>query len=212
MNAVAIGFGMGFLVAAQVGPIWMLCARSVLRGGVRVGLAIGVGAAIIDTAYASLGVLGASTLLQISALRLALGLAGALLIALLGLRHLLVAIRVRSGLETPVEVQSPRAAFRTALVATAANPMTIGSWGAIFAAASTSHLAGFGFPAVPLLLTGVGAGSLCCFSCLSAAMAGLGTLLSTREHYVKLMDMLTSLGLIAFGGLIAWRAVQPQRP
>ena len=125
MNAVAIGFGMGFLVAAQVGPIWMLCARSVLRGGVRVGLAIGVGAAIIDTAYASLGVLGASTLLQISALRLALGLAGALLIALLGLRHLLVAIRVRSGLETPVEVQSPRAAFRTALVATAANPMTL---------------------------------------------------------------------------------------
>lgn len=204
MTAVTLGFGMGFLVAAQVGPIWLLCARSALRGGVRVGLAIGLGAAVIDTAYASVGVLGASSLLQIPGLRLVLGLAGAAVILFLGLCHLLAAIRVRSGLETGVEVQSPAWALRTSLVATAANPMTIAAWGAIFTTASASHLAGAGLQ-VPLLLLGVGTGSLSWFACLSAAMAGLAAVVPTRTPYVRLLDILASLGLVGFGGLMAWR-------
>src|SRR5207237_6584297 len=75
-GALAAGFGLGFLTAAQVGPIWLLCLRSTLRGGFRVGIAIGAGAAVIDLAYAALGVAGASRLLEIGALRIALGLAG----------------------------------------------------------------------------------------------------------------------------------------
>ncbi len=31
-HSFATGFGLGFVVAAQVGPIWVFCARSVLRG------------------------------------------------------------------------------------------------------------------------------------------------------------------------------------
>jgi putative LysE/RhtB family amino acid efflux pump len=38
------GLGLGFLVAAQVGPIWLLCARSVLRGRLVTGL---VGTAVL---------------------------------------------------------------------------------------------------------------------------------------------------------------------
>src|ERR671930_558881 len=37
-GAVAAGLGLGFITAAQVGPIWLLCLRSTLRGGFRVGL------------------------------------------------------------------------------------------------------------------------------------------------------------------------------
>src|SRR5437667_233215 len=39
-GALAAGFGLGFLTAAQVGPIWLLCLRSTLRSGFRVGIAI----------------------------------------------------------------------------------------------------------------------------------------------------------------------------
>lgn len=39
--ALTTGLGLGFLVAAQVGPVWLLCVRSVLRGRVAAGLAIG---------------------------------------------------------------------------------------------------------------------------------------------------------------------------
>jgi hypothetical protein len=70
------GLGLGFLVAAQVGPIWLLCARSVLRGRLATGLAIGAGAALVDLAYACLGVAGAAQLLRVAALRLVLGLVG----------------------------------------------------------------------------------------------------------------------------------------
>jgi threonine/homoserine/homoserine lactone efflux protein len=60
------GLGLGFLVAAQVGPIWLLCARSVLRGRLATGLAVGAGAALVDLAYACLGVAGAAPLLRVS--------------------------------------------------------------------------------------------------------------------------------------------------
>src|SRR2546423_14726526 len=75
--ALAAGFVLGFLVGAQVGPIWLLCVRSTLRQGWRVGAAIGAGAAAVDTLYAALGVAGASALLQGTPPRLAPGLVGA---------------------------------------------------------------------------------------------------------------------------------------
>jgi hypothetical protein len=55
VTAFATGFGLGFFVAAQVGPIWLLCVRSVLRGRLLTGLGIGLGAALIDVTYAALG-------------------------------------------------------------------------------------------------------------------------------------------------------------
>ena len=53
MSALGVGFGMGALVAAQLGPLSLFLIRSVLRGSLRVGLAIGAGIAIIDTLYAA---------------------------------------------------------------------------------------------------------------------------------------------------------------
>lgn len=94
-GAVAAGLGLGFLTAAQVGPIWLLCLRSTLRGGFRVGVAIGAGAAVIDMVYAGLGVAGASRLLEIDPLRVTLGVTGAVVLALVGLRTLWSAFRIR---------------------------------------------------------------------------------------------------------------------
>ena len=139
-GAVAAGLGLGFLTAAQVGPIWLLCLRSTLRSGFRVGVAIGAGAAVVDMIYATLGVAGASRLLEIDPLRVALGLAGAAVLALIGLRTLASAFRIRLGGEVEDEVGSPRRAFVTSLGATASNPMTIAAWAAIFSAASTASV------------------------------------------------------------------------
>src|SRR3954470_13942176 len=89
------GLGLGLLVAAQVGPIWLLCARSSMRYGAKSGLAIGGGAAIVDFAYAALGVAGASQLVQITTARLLLGLIGAAFLLFLGGRTLWQAARGR---------------------------------------------------------------------------------------------------------------------
>ncbi|MGH2846924.1 MAG: LysE family transporter [Thermoleophilaceae bacterium] len=88
MTALLVGFGLGFFVGAQPGPVSLLCVRSVLRGAFAAGVAIGAGAALIDLLYAALGLAGAASLLEIDALRIGLGTAGALVLAAIGARTL----------------------------------------------------------------------------------------------------------------------------
>jgi len=199
------GFGLGFLVAAQVGPIWLLCVRSVLRGRLLSGLGIGLGAALIDVAYAALGVAGVTQLLRIPQIRLGLGLAGAGLLLAIGARTLWSAVRIRSGLETPGEIISPGRAFRTALVATASNPLTIVAWGAIFAAVSTARIA-HTTPAAAALLAAIGFGSFAWFATLSGAVAVVRRRVGERGLHIA--DALSGLGIMGFGGVLGWRALR----
>lgn len=48
MSSLVVGFGLGLFVGAQPGPVSLLCIRSVVRGAVASGVAIGAGAALID--------------------------------------------------------------------------------------------------------------------------------------------------------------------
>jgi putative LysE/RhtB family amino acid efflux pump len=204
MNALLAGFGLGFLVAAQVGPIWLLCVRSTLRSGFAVGAAIGAGAALVDTLYAAAGIAGASALLEIDPLRIALGLVGAGVLAWLGARSLWSAFRVRLGAETPDEVASPRRAFLTSVAATASNPLTIASWAAIFSAASTASLVDSA-PSAAAMLSGVGIGSLAWFLALSGGLA-----LARRRvgpGLLRVVEAVSGLGLLAFAGLLGYRTV-----
>ncbi|MEA2445287.1 MAG: hypothetical protein QOJ12_2579 [Thermoleophilales bacterium] len=78
--------------------------RTVLRGALATGIAIGLGAAVIDATYAALGQAGAAALLEIGVLRLALGAIGAVVPVGLGVRALWMAFRVRAGGATEGEV------------------------------------------------------------------------------------------------------------
>src|SRR3954451_16356660 len=109
--ALLTGLGLGVFVAAQVGPIWLLCARSSLRYGARSGLGIGAGAALVDFCYAVLGVLGAAQLVRITPVRLALGLAGAAFLCWLGARTVWQAAHLRGGAGAGGRGRAPPAAF-----------------------------------------------------------------------------------------------------
>jgi putative LysE/RhtB family amino acid efflux pump len=199
------GLGLGFLVAAQVGPIWLLCARSVLRGRLVTGLAVGAGAALVDLAYACLGVAGAAQLLRLVALRVVLGLLGGAVLLALGARTLWSAFRVRAGGETQAELSSPLRALRVSLAATASNPLTIASWGAVFAAASAASVAS-GAGTTSAMLAGIGVGSFAWFTVLSLGTAVLRRRIGDRG--LRAADALAGLGLLGFGGLLGWRAVR----
>jgi len=203
MSTLLVGFGLGFFVAAQLGPLSLFAIRSTLRSGVAIGLAIGAGVAVIDTLYAAAGAAGAAGLLEIEPLRLAFGLIGAAVLIYLGVRTLISAFRVRLGGEVPAEVGTPRKAFATALGATASNPLTIASWAAIFTAASTAGAAqGAG---VALLLAGVGLGSMTWMTILAT-----GVSVSRRwvgDRALRAVDGLAGAGLIGFGALLAFRTV-----
>jgi putative LysE/RhtB family amino acid efflux pump len=205
MHVVALGFGLGFVVAAAIGPISLLCIRTVLRGALGAGVAIGAGAAVIDATYALLGALGAGQLLEIGALQLVLGLVGAAVLALLGARTLWSAFRVRLGGESDEEVASPWRAFLTSLAATASNPSTILSWAAVFAAASTASAVD-GTAETLLLCLGVGCGTLTWFTTLSLGMAAIRRRVGDR--LLRAIDIGSGLGLLAFSGLLGVRAAR----
>jgi putative LysE/RhtB family amino acid efflux pump len=200
-TALFTGFGLGFLVAAQVGPISLLAARSVILGRFGTGIMIGLGAATIDTAYGALGLAGAASLLRITGLRLGLGLLGAAVLIILGALALRHATRAGNQAAPSTAITSAPRAYLTALGGTAANPLTIASWAAIFAAASAAHISRTTTSAV-LLLAGIGLGSASWFTALSTAMALVRRLAGRRTY--QAIDVISGLGLIGFGILLAW--------
>ena len=207
MSALLVGFGLGFFVGAQPGPVSLLCIRSVLRGAFRAGIAIGAGAALIDLLYAALGLAGAASLLEIEELRLAFGLLGAGVLAYSGYRTLWSAFRVRLGGESEAEVATPRRAFATAVAATASNPLTIATWAAIFTAAGAAAVANAASsaPAAGMLLGGVALGTLTAFSLLSLLVAAVRGRFGPR--LLATVDVVAGAGLLGFAGLLGWRTV-----
>src|ERR687887_2805459 len=98
----AAGFGLGLLLAAQVGPVTLLIVRTVLRGGRAVVVALAMAAAVagVDVLYAALGLLGLGAVTDVDSVRLALGLASGGLLVAIGVRTLRLGFRARAGLES----------------------------------------------------------------------------------------------------------------
>jgi threonine/homoserine/homoserine lactone efflux protein len=204
-TALLAGLGIGMLVAFQVGPIFLLCARTSARFGFRPGAAIGVGAAAVDGVYGVLGALGASVLLQAAPLRTALGLVGAAVLAWMGLRTLHDAWRLRAGAESDLEVVTPGAALRTGVIATASNPLTILTWAAVFSGAAVSDIAGDGSRAAAFVV-GTTLGSLVTHLGLAGVMSAVGARLGATS--LRVIDAISGVGLLLFGGLLGVRTVQ----
>ena len=205
MTSLVVGFGLGFAVAAQVGPVTLLTVRSVIRGGLAVGLAMAVGVAVIDALYAAAGAAGAGAALELDPLRFGLGALGALVLAAIGARTLWSAFRVRMGGEADDEVTTPARALRTALAATASNPLTIVSWAAVFAAASTAELASSA-GSTALMVSGVLVGSFAWM----AALAGVLSVVRRRikDRGLRILDAASGTGLLVFAGLLGWRTLR----
>jgi putative LysE/RhtB family amino acid efflux pump len=207
VSSLFVGVGLGLFVGAQPGPVSLLCIRSVLRGAVASGIAIGAGAALIDLLYAGLGLAGAAGLLEAGALQLAFGLLGASVLARIGARTLWAAFRVRLGGELPEEVASPRRAFATGLAATASNPLTIATWAAIFTATSAAAVGDAAGSAggAALMLGGVALGTLTAFTTLTLLVASVRGRFGPR--LLATVDVVAGTGLLGFAGLLGWRAV-----
>jgi putative LysE/RhtB family amino acid efflux pump len=178
--------------------------RSTLRGTWRIGLAIGAGIACIDTLYAGVGAAGVGPALQVESVRVVIGCIGAAVLIVLGLRTLRFAFRVRIGAELAEEVRTARRAYLTALAATASNPLTIALWtGAFAAGGAATHV--HSAVSVLLLLLGIGLGSMSWFTILSTFVS-VGRKW-VRPSFLRVVDACSGCGLIGFGGLLGYRAL-----
>jgi threonine/homoserine/homoserine lactone efflux protein len=148
------GIIIGFLIAAPVGPIGILCIHRTLTHGRLHGLASGLGAATADSIY---GLIAAFSLTFISDFLVAhqnsIRIIGAIFICALGIKTIFSHTTTRS--KSP-DVCNLAADFSTTFILTLMNPITILAFTAVFAGIglqhSTHNLEGF-------LVAGVFSGS-----------------------------------------------------
>jgi putative LysE/RhtB family amino acid efflux pump len=186
--------------------VTLLIVRSVLRGGraLAVGLAMAGAVALVDVLYGTLGLAGVGRFLSGGALHLVLGLVSAAILVVIGVRTVWIGFRARLGLEDAEDVVVPRRAFMTAVAATALNPLTIALWTVSFPAAAPAAARGSSAEAAELLL-GVAVGTLTWYGGFSTAVALVRKRVGDR--LVRAIDTVSGLGLVAFGGVLAYRTV-----
>jgi threonine/homoserine/homoserine lactone efflux protein len=191
------GLAFGFLLAATVGPMWVLCLRRTLAGGALVGLASGLGIALADGLYGALAAFG---LTAISGFLLAhafwIGLAGSAFLVYLGIRTLFASTTLEEKTESPLSLPN---AFLSTLGLTLTNPPTILAFAAIFAGLGLASSADYG--AAALVVAGVFAGSAAWWLVLVSAAGRL------RRHLgPRLFRAINVVAGISILGFAAWQS------
>jgi len=190
------GLAFGFILAATVGPMWVLCLRRTLAGGALLGLASGMGIAVADAFY---GAIAAFSLTAISGVLLAhsrsIGLLGAALLVYLGVKALIAAPAAMDGEAAPTRLDR---AFLSTLGLTLANPPTILAFAAVFAALGLASSDDYGLAAIVVL--GVFLGSAGWWIVLAAGAARLRGRIGP-----SLMRAVNVVSGIAILGFAAWQ-------
>jgi len=126
------GLVVGFLIAAPVGPVNVMCVRRTIMHGRLVGLVSGLGAAAADTIFGAIAAFGLSFVYELLMTeRFWLGIAGGALLMVMGVRTLFAEPPRPSDTPDPPNLLGD---FTSTLVLTLTNPVTIVSFVAAFTA------------------------------------------------------------------------------
>lgn len=126
------GLTAGFLIAAPVGPIGILCARRTLTIGRRAGFASGMGAATADAIYGFIAAFGLTVVSDLLAAHQAsLRFIGGILLCFLGIKTFFAKPEADCGGKTKKQYAG---LYSSTFFLTLTNPMTIFSFAAVFAA------------------------------------------------------------------------------
>jgi threonine/homoserine/homoserine lactone efflux protein len=185
------GLLFGFLLAATVGPMWVLCFRRTLAQGALAGFVSGMGIAVADGLYGAVAAFG---LTAVSGFLLRhsfwIGLLGAGFLAYLGVKTLIARPEFK---ENPQEAVSHAKAFLSTLGLTLANPPTILAFVAIFAGLG---LVASDYATASLVVLGVFLGSASWWVLLAA---GAGWLRSrTGPKLFRVINVVSGLTILGF--------------
>jgi threonine/homoserine/homoserine lactone efflux protein len=191
----AKGLAFGFILAATVGPMWVLCLRRTIASGALVGLVSGMGIAVADGFYGAVAAFG---LTAISGFLLAqgfwLGLLGAAFLLYLGVKTLL-ANPAPPAAEDRTD-SSLAGAFLSTLGLTLANPPTILAFAAIFAGLGLVSTSDYG--AAAWIVLGVFLGSAAWWIILAAVAGKLRGRLG--PGVMRAINVTSGISILAFAG------------
>ncbi len=187
------GLAFGFLLAATVGPMWILCFRRTLAHGRLFGFVSGMGVATADALYGSMAAFG---LTAVSGFLLAqkfwLAAIGGAFLCWLGAKTLLSHPGDRPA---DVPAGSLAVAYTSTFALTLTNPATILAFVAIFAglglAASTSYAE------AALVVLGVVIGSAFWWTVLAVGAGWLRKRAGPR--LLRAINIVAGVSILAFG-------------
>lgn len=162
------GVGLGFAIAAPVGPIGLLCIQRTLNGGPWLGLVSGLGAASADAFYGAIAGFGLTLVASfLVAQQFWLGLIGGIFLLYLGIRTFFT-----KPAEKAAQLQQTGlwSAYASTLFLTLTNPITILYFVAIFAGLGLAE-AELDFAAALTFILGVFCGSAAWWLLLSVAVS-----------------------------------------
>jgi threonine/homoserine/homoserine lactone efflux protein len=185
------GLAFGFVLAATVGPMWVLCFRRTVAYGALTGFVSGMGIAAADGLYGAVAAFG---LTAISGFLLRhgfwIGLVGALFLLYLGTKTLLAKPAANSEAAKPSSLAE---AFVSTLGLTLANPPTILAFAAIFAGLGLAARADYA--AAALVTLAVFLGSAAWWVILAAGAGALrGRLPARLLRAINVVSGVTILG------------------
>jgi len=193
----AKGLAFGFILAATVGPMWVLCFRRTVAFGPAAGLASGMGIAVADGFYGAVAAFGLTAVSGfLLAYELWLGLAGAAFLLWLGVKTLLAPAQPLDA--AGLERLPPAAAFASTLGLTLANPPTILAFAAIFAGLGLAANADYASAA--LIVLGVFLGSAAWWIALAAGAGWLRGRIGART--LRGINVASGLSILGFA---AWQ-------
>jgi threonine/homoserine/homoserine lactone efflux protein len=219
-RAVALGFLVGFPIAASPGPMFVLVVRRTLARGWRSGVSSGLGVATGDAVYAALAAFGlAAVTAFLVAERRWIGLAGGIVIALIGLRtiagdpppgserlkrsHGTTAPLAWADGPAPTRGDGVVGSYASMVALTLSNPPTILSFVAVFAGLGLHVTAGW-MPALALVI-GVLLGSLSWW----VVLAGVASRLRQRvtPAVIRGIGIVSGVALLGFGAVTVGAAL-----
>jgi threonine/homoserine/homoserine lactone efflux protein len=166
------GLAFGFILAATVGPMWMLCFRRTIAHGALAGLVSGMGIAVADALYGAVAAFGLTAISGfLTAHGFWIGLAGAAYLLWLGARTLVARPAAMRSDRQDEPAGSHLAAFASTLGLTLANPPTILAFAAIFAGLGLA--AGTDYAGAASIVAGVFLGSAAWWLILAAGAGWL---------------------------------------
>jgi threonine/homoserine/homoserine lactone efflux protein len=197
------GLIIGFVIAAPVGPIGVLCARRTLMFGRRAGLFSGMGAATADAFYGFVAAFGLTLVSDfLIGHTVFLRLTGGLLLCILGFRAL--AAKPSLEREYPKSYKRFAGMYSSTFILTLTNPMTIFSFAAVFAGFGLAGVKGSVYSAAVLVL-GVFLGSVLWWLFL----VGIFSIFRRRFHSHELRWVnFISGGIIIASGILALMSLE----
>jgi threonine/homoserine/homoserine lactone efflux protein len=162
------GLLLGFSIAATVGPMCILCIQRTLHKGYLYGLVSGMGIATADTIYGSIAAFGLTVITMFLVSEQAwIRLIGGLFLIYLGIKTMLTKPAEKAA---PAQAHNFAGAYASTLLLTLTNPLTILSFGVIFAGVGIGATGG-NYLAAALVVAGVFCGSASWWCILTGGIA-----------------------------------------